>query len=128
MENEQTNKIINDKTKTGLEILEAALLLGILGDALLRDTPWGLNVFLWIGALIAAVLMVTRRRRSEFLSGQTIALHAALVSFAAMFVWRDSIELKMLNTLAILTILSLLTLPALKIKTQIVGISQSSGN
>jgi hypothetical protein len=113
---------MNDKTKTGLEILEAALLLGILGDALLRDTPWGLNVFLWIGALVAAVLMVTRRRRSEFLSGQTIALHAALVSFAAMFVWRDSIELKMLNTLAILTILSLLTLPALKIKTQIAGI------
>lgn len=113
---------MNDKTKTGLEILEAAVLLGILGDALLRETPWGLNVFLWIGALVAAMLMLTRRRRSEFLNRHTIALHIALVFFAAMFVWRDSLELKMLNTLAVLTILSLLILPALKIKTQIAGI------
>jgi len=113
---------MNDKTKTGLEILEAALLLGVLGDALLRETPWGLNVFLWIGALVAAMLMLTLRRRSEFLNKHTIALHAALVFFAAMFVWRDSMELKLLNTLMVLTILSLLTLPALKIKTQIAGI------
>jgi len=113
---------MNDKTKTGLEILEAALLLGILGDALLRETPWGLNVFLWIGALVAAMLMLTRRRRSEFLNKHTVALHFALVFFAAMFVWRDSMELKMLNTLAVLIILSLLTLPALKIKTQIAGV------
>ncbi len=113
---------MNDKTKTGLEILEAALLLGILGDGLLRETPWGLNVFLWIGMLVAAMLMLTRRRRNEFLNKHTIALHGALVFFAAMFVWRDSMELKLLNTLAVLTILSLLTLPVLKIKTQVAGV------
>lgn len=113
---------MNEKTKTGLEILEAALLLGILGDVLLRETPWGLNVFLWIGALVAAMLMLTLRRRSEHLNVQTVALHIALVFFAAMFVWRDSIELKLLNALAILTILSLLTLPALKIKSNVAGI------
>jgi hypothetical protein len=113
---------MNEKTKTGLEILEAAVLLGILGDALLRETPWGLNVFLWIGALIAAMLMLGLRRRSERLNGQTIALHAALLFFAAMFVWRDSIQLKLLNTLAILTILSVLTLPVLKIKSNVAGI------
>jgi hypothetical protein len=93
-----------------------------LGDALLRETPWGLNVFLWTGALVAAMLMLTRRRRSEFLSGQIAALHAALFLFAAMFVWRDSMELKLANALAILTILSLLTLPALRIKTQLAGV------
>ncbi len=113
---------MNEKTKTGLEILEAALLLGILGDVLLRVTPWGLNIFLLIGALVAAMLMLTLRRRSDFLSRQTIALHVALVFFAAMFVWRDSIQLKLLNSLAILAILSLLTLPALKIKAKIAGI------
>ncbi len=113
---------MNEKTKTGLEILEAALLLGILGDVLLRETPWGLNVFLWIGALVAAMLMLTMRRRSEFLNRQTIALHTALGLFAAMFVWRDSMELKLLNSLAILTILALLTLPALKIKLPIAGV------
>ncbi len=113
---------MNEKTKTGLEILEAALLMGILGDALLRITPWGLNVFLWIGALVAAMIMLTLRRRSELLGGQTVALHIALVFFAAMFIWRDSIELKLANSLAILTILSLLTLPALKIKPNIAGV------
>lgn len=113
---------MNDRTKTGLEILEAALLLGVLGDSLLRATPWGLNVFLWIGALVAAMLMLARRRGGEFLNRQTVALHGALVFFAAMFVWRDSMELKLLDTLAILTILALLTLPALRIKTPIAGV------
>ena len=113
---------MNEKTKIGLKILEAALLLGFLGDALLRETPWGLNVFLWIGALVAGMLMLTRRRQSEFFNAHTIALHSALVFFAAMFVWRDSMELKLLNTAAVLTILSLLTLPALKIKTQTAGV------
>jgi hypothetical protein len=113
---------MNEKTKTGLVILEAAVLMGILGDALLRVTPWGLNVFLWIGALAAAMIMLTLRRRSEFLNAQTISLHGALIFFAAMFVWRDSTELKVIDTLAILTILAILTLPALKVKINSAGI------
>ncbi len=114
--------IMNEKTKTGLEILQAAVLLGVLGDVLLRVTPWGLNVFLFIGALVAAFVMLFLRRKQEFWNVQTIVLNAALVFFAAMFVWRDSMELKVFDTLAILTILAVLTLPALKIKTQIAGI------
>jgi hypothetical protein len=116
--------VMNDKTKTGLEILEAAVLLGILGDALLRVTPWGLNVFLWVSVLVAAMIALTLRRKSEFWSVQIASLHGALIFFAAMFVWRDSVELKLLNTLAILTILAILTLPALKIKAQIAGVFQ----
>ena len=42
------------KTKRGLKVLESALLLGILGDGLLRATPFGLNVLLWAGALVIA--------------------------------------------------------------------------
>ena len=113
---------MNDRTKTGLEILEAALLLGVLGDVLLRETPWGLNVFLWITVLAAAMVALTLRRKKELWSVQTVGLHIALVFCAAMFVWRDSMELKLLNTLAILTILAVLTLPALKIKAQIAGV------
>ena len=114
--------MMNEKTKTGLEILQAAVLLGILGDVLLRQTPWGLNVLLFVGALVAAFVMLVLRRRQEFWSRQTIALNGALVFFAAMFVWRDSHELKVFDTLAILTILAILTLPVLKIKTQIAGV------
>ncbi|MCY7376095.1 MAG: DUF4173 domain-containing protein [Pyrinomonadaceae bacterium] len=112
---------MNEKTKTGLEILEAAVLLGILGDVLLRETPWGLNVLLFVGALVAAMVMLTLRRRSKLLNAPTIALHAALVFFAAMFVWRDSMELRIFDTLAVLTMLALLTLSVLKINAKLAG-------
>ncbi len=112
---------MNEKTKTGLEILEAAILLGVLGDVLLRETPWGLNVLLFIGALVAALVMLTLRRRSELFDSKTIALHIALIFFATMFVWRDSAELKVFDALAILTILALLILPAMKINVRLAG-------
>ncbi len=112
---------MNERTKTGLEILEAAVLLGILGDVLLRETPFGLNVLLFVAALVAALAMLSMRRRSELLNPTTIALHAALVFFAAMFVWRDSMELKVFDTFAVLAILALLTLPALKINVKTAG-------
>ena len=115
-------KIMNERTITGLEILQAAVLLGVLGDVLLRQTPWGLNVLLFVGALVAAMIMMILRRRQEFWNVQTGALNIALVFFAAMFVWRDSMELKIYDALAILTILAVLTLPALKIKAQVAGV------
>lgn len=113
---------MNEKTKTGLEILQAAVLLGILGDVLLRQKPWGLNVLLFVGALVAAFVMLVLRRKPDFWNKQTIALNAALIFFAAMFVWRDSIELKVFDALAILTILAILILPALRIPPPLAGV------
>lgn len=113
---------MSERTKTGLEILQTAVLLGVLGDTLLRATPWGLNVLLFIGALSAAMIMLVLRRKSEFFTKQNAILHSALIFFAAMFVWRDSWELKIFDTFAILTILAILILPALKIKTQLAGV------
>ncbi len=114
--------MMNERTKTGLEILQAAVLLGVLGDMLLRHPPLGLNVLLFVGALAAAFMMLVLRRRREFWNAQTIALNAALVFFAACFAWRDAEALKGFDVLAILTILAILTLPALKIKTQVAGV------
>lgn len=112
---------MNEKTKTGLEILEAAILLGILGDALLRATPWGLNLLLWIASLVAALIALTLRRKRAFLQRENLALHGALVAFAAMFVWRDSATLQVLDVLIMLAILSILSLPALSIQTRVAG-------
>ncbi len=122
MSEETIKPLMSERTKLGLEVLEAAILLGILGDALLRATPWGLNVLLFILGLVAAMIALVYRRRREFWNVQTLLLHGALIFFAAMFVWRDSIELKVANTFAILSILAILTLPALKIPTQIAGV------
>jgi hypothetical protein len=113
---------MNEKTKTGLEILQAAVLLGVLGDVLLRQTPLGLNALLFIGALVAAFVMLVLHRRREVWNAQTISLNAALLFFGAMFAWRDSVELKTFDVLMVLTILAILTLPALKIKTQLAGV------
>lgn len=113
---------MNEKTKTGLEILQAAVLLGVLGDVMLRATPWGLNVLLFILGLSAAFVMLVLHRKREFWNKQTVALNGALVFFAAMFVWRDSAELQFFDGLAILTILAILTLPAIKINRQIAGV------
>ena len=114
---------MNERTKAGLEILQAAVLLGVLGDVLLRQMPWGLNVLLFVGALVGAFVMLVLRRKREIWNVQTITLNLALLFFAAMFVWRDSAELQVFDTLAILTILAILTLPILNIKPQIAGVS-----
>jgi hypothetical protein len=112
---------MNEKTKTGLEILEAAILLGILGDALLRATPWGLNLLLWTASLVAAMIALTLRRKCALLQRENLALHGALVAFAAMFIWRDSLTLQVLDVLIMLAILSILSLPALGIQTKVAG-------
>ena len=36
--------------KKALRVAAAALALGLLGDGLLRATPWGANVALWVAA------------------------------------------------------------------------------
>ncbi len=102
--------------------MQSAVLLGVLGDVLLRVTPWGLNVFLFISALVAAMVMLVLRRKRELWNSRTIALNGALIFFGLMFIWRDSIELKVFDALAILTILAVLILPSLNVKTHIAGV------
>ncbi|HJR07751.1 MAG TPA: DUF4173 domain-containing protein [Pyrinomonadaceae bacterium] len=98
------------RTKLGLNVLEAALLLGVLGDALLRQTPWGLNVFLWTGALVAAMSALHMRYGGARASLRADGgwLFAPLMFFAAAFAWRDSETLKLLDGLALFTALALL--------------------
>ena len=80
---------MTDRTKTGLEVLQAAFLIGILGNLLLRETPWGLNAFLFVTVFVAAMAMITIRRRPERLTAQNIALSSAMILLSAMFLWRD---------------------------------------
>lgn len=122
MSEETVKPLMSGRTKLGLEVLEAAVLLGVLGDVLLRATPWGLNVLLFILAVTAAMIALIYRRRREFWNAQTMALHGALIFFSAMFVWRDSIELKVANAIAILSVFAILTLPSLKIPVKVAGV------
>ncbi|MGH9946731.1 MAG: DUF4153 domain-containing protein [Pyrinomonadaceae bacterium] len=112
---------MNERTKTGLEILSAALLIGVLGNVLLRVTPWGLNAFVFVAIFTAAMITITARRRPELLTFRTLALQGAMVFFGAMFVIRDSIELRVYDTFAIVIIMGVLVLPNFGINARIAG-------
>lgn len=99
---------MSERTKLGLGVLEAALLLGLLGDVLLRAGPWGVNVLLWVAALAAATVTLARQGRVPLARGAGWLLPAVLL-FAAAFAWRDSPVLRALDLLAILAALALLS-------------------
>ncbi len=113
---------MNARTKTGLQILQVALIIGVAGDIFLRVAPWGLGVTLFNVVFVAGMLTVLYRRAPEQLTWQTLGLFAAQVFIASMFAWRDSIELRIADGLAILTILSVLFLPKLKVSTSTAGV------
>ena len=112
---------MSKRTRTGLEILQAALLLGILGNVLLRQTPWGINAFLFVTVFTAAMIMLAARRRPELLTVRTLALQGAMIFFSAMFVIRDSIELHVYDTFAILIIMGVLVLPNFGVNARLAG-------
>jgi hypothetical protein len=87
-------------------ILAAAAITGILADLLLRATPWGLNLLLWMFAPVALTLVLARRDRSTR-EIYLVRLGAGAAVFAAGFAWRDSPVLTGLDTIAVLGVLSL---------------------
>jgi hypothetical protein len=102
--------LMKERTKLGLRVLEAALLMGLLGDALLRATPWGVNLLLWVAALMAAVIALLARWRRGVLTAEGRWLLLPVIFFAAGFAWRDSSTLRSLDVLALLVALSLVAL------------------
>lgn len=110
------------RSTTGLEILKVAVLAGVLGDLLLRATPWGLNVLLFNLAFVAGFLLLLKRARPGALNASVLALAGAQVFFAAMFVYRDSIELRIADSAAILLILAVQLLPRLDLTQRLAGV------
>jgi hypothetical protein len=102
---------MNATAKLEISALAAALALGVLGDALLRCSPWGVNFALWAGLLAAAILFLGREQRQVFADGGWWLLLPIAFSPLA-FLWHESSRLKALNMLALLTVLSLAMLRA----------------
>src|SRR5687767_10013115 len=71
--------------------LGGAISLGVLGDLLLRQSPLGLNLLLWMAAIAAVTLRLAPlgRSRESARSWVPLALGAA-----SLMVWRDSPTLK----------------------------------
>jgi hypothetical protein len=100
----QTNR--TSTTQMGLEILATGLVLGVVGDALLRAMPWGLNVTLCALALTAAgVLLVRRHGVTPGPDAPWLALTVVLLG--AAFMRRDSEALAQFNVIAMIIALAL---------------------
>ncbi|MBI2926883.1 MAG: DUF4173 domain-containing protein [Verrucomicrobia bacterium] len=97
---------MNDKTKLALNVIVASLLLGALGDALLRATPWGINVPLWTGLLVMVILGFAFAHRLA-LSSKAAWLTIPIFASACGILWRDSLVLNGLSFLALCVSLAL---------------------
>lgn len=91
---------VSPRTRLALEIAVAGMAGGIVGDALLRAMPWGLNVAVGtVGLVAAAVLLVRRHRITPGPDAPWLAITALLL--AAAFVRRDAAELARFDMLAL---------------------------
>jgi hypothetical protein len=98
--------MIAARTRLGLEILAAALILGVLGDVLLRAMPWGLNVTICAAALVAAGLLLVRRH--HLVPGPDAPwLALTIVLLGAAFMRRDAEALAQFDVIGLLIALSL---------------------
>ncbi len=92
-------------------MLAAALAAGVLGDALLRVGPPGINVFVWAAVLVALVMALRNARPVVSRADHAFAAFA-LLGFAAFFAWRDAPVLKLLDLGALGIVVSLAALCA----------------
>ena len=97
---------MGERTRLGLELLGAAVALGVLGDVLLRATPWGLNFFIWITLLVGLAVSFARWGRM-IAGGEGRWLVFVAIVFASGIVLRDSPVVVFLDVLAVMISLSL---------------------
>src|SRR5438874_11854023 len=97
---------VGERMRLATGALGAALGLGVLGDALLRVWPWGINVGVWAAGVPLAVAAVAWWAGIRLVGGGRW-LTVPLLAFALAIAWRDSSVLLALNLLAVLTCLVL---------------------
>lgn len=100
---------ISERTRVGLGVTGAAVGLGIAGDALLRNAPWGLNLALWTAALVMTIAFLQRWAQVDDVEVGWMPLALATAFLVA---WRDSPTLKALDLAALCIILGLAMLRA----------------
>src|SRR4030095_4040870 len=81
-----------ERARLAARALADALLLGLVGDAILRGPSWGANMAIWSVAIVAAVVTLARRRY-EALPADARWLLIPALALSLLFVWRDSASL-----------------------------------
>jgi hypothetical protein len=97
---------VGERTRLGLGLIGVALVLGALGDFLLRAAPWGVNFFIWTTLLVGLAVSFARWGRLVT-GGEGKWLVFVVIVFASGIVLRDSPVVVLLDVLAVLIALSL---------------------
>jgi hypothetical protein len=92
---------VSDRTRLASSVLAGGLAVGIAGDLLLRETPWGLNWAIWSALVAAAAVAAARLGRFPAPPAWPWLL-AVAVLFGAALAWRASPVLAGLNLAAAL--------------------------
>ena len=79
-----------------VSLLIYIIVLGVLGDLLLRAFPWGLNFAIWIACAFGALCHLRGQGGGPARRDMRLFLGSALF-FALLFLWRDAPALKLLN-------------------------------
>jgi len=101
--------IVSERTRLGLHILGVATLAGVLGDALLRAMPWGVNAFVCTVALIGAAWWLVRRHHVA-VSRDALWLAGAALLIASNFVARDATILHLFDAVGLVILLAVASL------------------
>ena len=102
-----TLDVTEDRARLAARTLADALLLGVVGDAILRVPTWGANMTVWSVAILAAMITLARRRY-ESVPADARWLLAPALALSVLFAVRDSEYLVAYNTLAFFATLALL--------------------
>ena len=102
-----TSEALEQRSRLATRVLTDALLLGVVGDALLRVTGFGANMAMWAIAVIIA-LFTLARRRNDSLPRDTKWLAVPAVVIALLFFLRDEEGVTVYNVLALAGTLALL--------------------
>lgn len=98
--------VLSARTRLGLEIVAFGALGGVIGDALLRAMPWGLNVALGTTALVGAGAWLVRRHHVKHgPDAPWLAITALLLGLA--FLRRDAATLAAFDAIALIVTLAL---------------------
>ena len=97
---------MNDSSQNGWRIFTAASFLAVLGDGLLRTTPWGINFPLWMLLLLVLMFFLKKSTGVVWRGTGTWMFWLALI-FASTFAWRDSPSLLAFNFVVVTFALSI---------------------
>jgi hypothetical protein len=100
---------VHTTEKEILPLMAGGLVVGMLADLLLRTTPWGINILIWVVAFMAITACLARQY-DYYIPRRIYLLAMPACFFAACLAWRDSDTLKVINCIALCSLFSLAAL------------------